>query len=227
MRDFRRYWTDPGYWRWRWQRIGIDTKLFVLLAVAASVGLGGYLSARELAGATEASGGYAPPVQSSQGIVTAQSTVAQTTQMQARGATPIRQRAVAFPVASQTIVQRVTGRVVTTGQTQTIMQSATVHQPVTVPGAVTNAVTRPVTVSGPTQTVTKEVTQPARTVTGPTRTVTNQETTTNTVNVPRVTVAVPSVALRSVTVAVPNVTVAVPTMTVPTVTVPTVTVPKP
>ena len=48
---FLRYWKDPAYWSWRWQRVSIGTKLLLGLGLAVMCGLGGYTAAKGLADA--------------------------------------------------------------------------------------------------------------------------------------------------------------------------------
>ena len=107
MGDPRGYWMDPRYWRWRWARATSATKLSLLLPVAALFCVAGYLSAKGLAGATQATVAYTPPVPASQDSGSVPSTVARSRQGQARDVTPVRQQTAAPSVATQTVVQTV------------------------------------------------------------------------------------------------------------------------
>jgi len=279
MRDLQRYWTDPRYWRWRWAQVRSDTKLIALLTMAVLVAFGGYLSAKGLAGATTTDAAYAPPAPTSQGGASVPA--AQTERGKAPNVTTAA-RTTAPPLAVQTVVRPVTvaspggehvvtetqsqtvsdggpaatqfsavtvqrpGRVVTNSRTETVQQFVTVtdtgSDAVTVPGptqTVTNEVTQPGrteirtdTVTAPTRTVTNQVTQPARTVTGPTQTVTGPTRTvtgpTQTVTGPTRTVTSPAQTVTTqVTQPARTVTETVTTTKTVTVTVPAATVPKP
>jgi len=155
---FLRYWKDPAYWSWRWQRVSVGTKLLLGVGLAVMCGLGGYTAAKGLADATETTAAFVPPTQQ---VVTVQRTVVR----RAGGETVVKTVKLQSPSHE---------RVVTNSRTRTILQPKTVAVtvPVTVPVTVTRAVT------GPTQTVTKRVAAPGRNVvvTGPTQTVTNEVT---------------------------------------------------
>ena len=154
MRGFLRYWHDPGYWRWRWDKITGGTRAGLVVMLALSFGLGGYYTAAVLADSTEPTAAHVSPTQK---IVTRVQTVA----VSAPGQT----------VTEQVTVQQA-GRERGVTNRQTVVQSQTVEWPVTVTDAITRTVTGPTrTVSGPTATVTNQV---LRVVTGPTQTVTNR-----------------------------------------------------
>ena len=130
---FLRYWKDPAYWSWRWQRVSIGTKLLLGLGFAIMCGLGGYTAAKGLADAAETTAAFVPPTQQ---VVTVQQTV-------------VRRAGGESVVKTVTLQTQGHDRVVTNSRTRTVVEPETV--PVTVPVTVTRAVT------GPTQTVTKRV----------------------------------------------------------------------
>jgi hypothetical protein len=213
MRGFLRYWHDPGYWRWHWQRASVGTKSSLLVLLALLVGVGGYFTA-VLAGSAATTAPYVPPTQK---LVTVERTVVQRMHGQTRVVTQLQkivvpsasERVVTLSGSGRTVVQEVTvqrpgrdrvvtvlrpgrDRVVTQAQTRTVLQQQTIERPVTVTTAVngptvterTTAPSRTVTATGPTQTVSNTVTQPPRTVTEAiTNTVTATLTTTATVTV--------------------------------------------
>ena len=154
MRSFLRYWHDPGYWRWRWDKIAAGTRAGLIVVLALSFGFGGYYAAAVLADSTEPTAAHVSPTQK---VVTRVKTVAVTAPGQR-------------VTKEVTVKQAGRERVVT--NSQTVVQSQTVERPVTVTNTITRTVTGPTkTVSEPTPTVTNQVT---RLVTGPTQTVTNR-----------------------------------------------------
>ena len=58
---FLRYWKDPDFWRWRWQRVSGGSKLLLVVGLAALTGLGGYIAAQGLAEATDTTAAFVPP----------------------------------------------------------------------------------------------------------------------------------------------------------------------
>ena len=209
MRNFLRYWRDPGYWRWRWGQVGEGARFGLVLLLAGLIGLGGYYTA-VVAGSGDTTAAYMPPTQK---LVTVQQTVIHRVNGAAKVVTEVRRVAVPSPseravtvTGERTITLPGTGRTVikgitveSPGHTQTVVQSQTVERPVTITTALTGAtrtvnVTGPgrtVTATGPTQTITNTVTQPPRTVTeATTQTVTTRETVATTVTV-SLTVTVP------------------------------------
>src|SRR4051812_3867250 len=156
MRDFFRYWRDPGYWRWRWDRVGGGAKLLLALALGLLVGAAGYATARTASEKTQAAAFEPPRVN----VVTVKRTIID-----------LRDQTVTAKATPRTVAATVTLQGDTPApvvQTETVVQPQTVERPVTV----TKGVTRAVTVAGPAKAVTTQVTQPARTVTQPPRTVT-------------------------------------------------------
>ena len=209
MRNFLRYWRDPDYWRWRWERVGPIARFGLVLLVASLIGLGGYYTA-VVAGSGDNSAAYVPPTQK---LVTVQQTVIHRVKGTARVVTEVRkvadpspnaqvvtvagERTVTLPGTGRTVIEGTT--VESPGHTQTVVQSQTIERPVTITTALTGAtrtvnVTAPgrtVTAPGPTQTITNTVTQPPRTVTeATTQTVTTTDTVATTVTV-SLTVTVP------------------------------------
>ena len=155
MRNFFRYWKDPDYWLWRWDRMSDGAGVGIVVALAFLVALGGYMTANVLADSTDPTAASA-----TQKVVV---TRVQTVAVSAPGQTVMRE---------VTVQQAGRERVVTSRQTQTVVQSRTVERPVTVTNAITRAVTGPTrTVTGPTQTVENQI---IRIVTGPTQTVTDR-----------------------------------------------------
>lgn len=209
MRNLWRYWRDPDYWRWRWDRVGAGARFGLVLLVASLIGLGGYYTA-VVAGSGDTRAAYMPPAQK---LVTVQQTVIHRVKGSARVVTEVRrvavpspneqvvtvtgERTVTVPGTGRTVIKRVT--LGSPGHTQTVVQSQTVERPVTITTALTGAARtvnvtvpgRTVTATGPTQTITNTVTQPPRTVTdATTQTVTTTDTVATTVTV-SLTVTVP------------------------------------
>jgi len=217
MRNFLRYWRDPGYWRWRWNRVGGGAKLLLAVGLGLLVGAAGYATARTASEKTQTAA-FEPPRAN---VVTVIG--------------DLRDRTVIAEAVPRTVATTVTLQGDTPApvvQTETVVQPQTVERPVTV----TKGVTRAVTVAGPAKAVTTQVTQPARTVTKPaqtvaqpSRTVTNTATVTNT---DTVTQAARTVTQPSRTVTDTNIVTTTNTVTntvtqpAQTVTV-TVTTPKP
>jgi hypothetical protein len=163
--DLRRYWRDPGFWRWWWQsRVSGDAKVAIAIVVAAAVAMTGYLGAHGLAATQEAASfttqrvvtvvRKAPTKTPSPDVVTNVRTVTQRGETEA--VTVRREgRTVVIRPPGQTVTAsgRVEERVVTNARTDTVVRTETANRPTTV------------TTPGPTETVTHEVTQPTRTVT--------------------------------------------------------------
>ena len=210
MREFFRSLGDPGYWRWRWLRVGVGSRAGLAVLICCLIGIGGYFSA-VMAGSAQTDAAFEPPTQK---LVTLQETVVHRVNGTGRVVTEVKRVAVPSPPQErvvtvrregETVVEVVTvsgagrDRVVTNPVTRTIVTSRTVQRPVTttVDGAgrtVTEQVTAPgrtVTIASSPVTITNTVTQAPRTVTETTTdtvTTTATETTTETVSV---TVTVP------------------------------------
>jgi hypothetical protein len=179
--DLRTYWRDPGYWRWLWrERVSGQAKGAIAVMVAVAFGIAGYLSAERLAPPEEAAtfttqrivtvvrktGAFMPPT-----VVTTT-----TTQSGERDVVTVRRdgRTVVVRAPGETVTEALTvrgpiqERVVTDTRTNTVLQTETVDR------------LRTVTMPGLTETVTRVVTEPARTVTA---TVTKEVTVTELVTV--------------------------------------------
>jgi hypothetical protein len=177
----RSYWRDPGYWRWLWrERVSGQTKGAIAVMVAVAFGVAGYLSAERLAATEEAAtvttqrvvtvvrktGAYTPPA-----IVT--KTI---TQPGETDVVTVRRdgRRVVVRAPGETVTEALTvrgpvqHRVVTDTRTSTVVRTETLDR------------LRTVTTPGMTETVTREVTEPARIVT---QTVTDEVTVTEEVTV--------------------------------------------
>jgi hypothetical protein len=191
--DIRKYWRDPRFWRWWWEdRVSGQAKGAIAVMVAVAFGIAGYLSAERLAATEEAAtfttqrvvtvagktGAYAPPE-----VVTKSQTV---TQPGETDVVTVRRdgRTVVRRVPGETVTVRgpVEQRMVTNVRTDTVVRTETADR--------VRIVTTPPTTEtmpGTTETVTREVTQPARTVTETKTeevTVTKEVTVTVTVTVP-------------------------------------------
>jgi hypothetical protein len=191
--DIRKYWRDPRFWRWWWEdRVSGQAKGAIAVMVAVAFGIAGYLSAERLAATEEAAtfttqrvvtvagktGAYAPPE-----VVTKSQTV---TEPGETDVVTVRRdgRTVVRRVPGETVTVRgpVEQRMVTNVRTDTVVRTETADR--------VRIVTTPPTTEtmpGTTETVTREVTQPARTVTETKTeevTVTKEVTVTVTVTVP-------------------------------------------
>jgi hypothetical protein len=201
--DIRKYWRDPRFWRWWWgERVSGDMKAFVAVIGALACGIAGLLGGAALAATDEAAtsttqrvvtvarktGPFPPPK-----VVTKSQTVTQPREtdvvtVQRHGGTVVRR------ASGETVTVRgpVEQRVVTNARTNTVVRTETADR-------VRNVTSPPTTetLSGRTETVTRDVTQPARTVT---ETKTEEVTVAEAVTV---TVTVVTVAVTTVTVPVP------------------------
>lgn len=172
--DMREYWRDPGYWRWWWQeRTNGQTKGLLAAIVAVAIGVAGFLSAERLVGTREAAtfttqrvvtvvrtaGADAPQRQnsSSQRQPEVVTRVETTTQPGETDLVTVQRagRTVVVPAPGDTVTVRgpVVERVVPNARTETVVRTEIADRLTTV------------TAPGPTETVTREVTLPARTVT--------------------------------------------------------------
>jgi hypothetical protein len=194
--DMRKYWRDPGYWRWWlrtvvipgywrswWEdRVSGETKVAIAVVAAVAFGIAGYLSADRLAATEDAAmvttrrvvtvvrktGTFAPPE-----VVTKPQT---TTQPGETDVVTVRRdgRRVVVRVPGATVTEALTvrgpveQRVVTNARTDTVVRTERADRLTTV------------TAPGTTGTVTRDVTQPARVTTvttpGTTETVTREVT---------------------------------------------------
>jgi hypothetical protein len=164
----RNYWRDPAYWRWLWQaRVSGDTKGAIALLVAVGFAIAGYLSAERLAATDEAA------TFTTQRVVT----VVRKTRVNAPPEVVTKAQTVTQPGDTDVVTVRRDGRtVVLRAPGETVTEARTVRGPVQ-QRVLTNARTdtvvltettdrlTTVTTPGTTETVTREVTQPARTVT--------------------------------------------------------------
>jgi len=206
--DIRRYWRDPGFWRWWWQsRVSGQAKVALAVIVTAVLAIAGYLGAQGLAATEEAA-----TISTTQRVITVVRTtqtkrihsgtpspdvvtnVRTVTQPGETHAVTVRRagRTVVLRRPGETVVVRRPGETVTTrgrverhvvtnARTDTVVRTETANRPTTV------------TTPGSTETVTQEVTQPARTVT---QTTTQTRTDTVTVTQP---VTVTAVVTQTVT----------------------------
>ena len=110
---FLRYWNNPDFWRWQWQRISFGAKLFVVVGLAVAIGLGGYIAAQGLAAAIDDPAAFAPPRQE---VVTVQETVVR----RAGGETVVKSVTLPGPTAS---------RGITDSQTQTVLRGKPWYAP--------------------------------------------------------------------------------------------------
>jgi hypothetical protein len=177
----REYWRDPNYWVWWWQeRVSGQAKGVIAVMVAVAFGIGGYLSAEQLATSQEATTFTTQRVvtvvrKTRANVLPQVVTKSQTTTRPGEtGVVTVRRdgRPIVVRAPGETVTEAhavrgpVHERVVTNARTDTVVQTETVDRPTTVttPGT-TETVTTPgptqtVTTPGPTQTVTSEVTQP-------------------------------------------------------------------
>jgi hypothetical protein len=192
--DYRRWWlrthVSPGYWRYWWQDcVSGESKAAIAVVAAVAFGTAGYLSADRFVETEEAATvttqrvvtvvrkvrAFAPP-----DVVAKSETITQPGETEV---VTVRRdgRRVVVRGPGETVTQSLTvrgpvvQRVVTNGRTETVVltERADRLMTVTVPGTtetVAREVTQParattVTTPGTTQTVTREVTQPVRTVT--------------------------------------------------------------
>jgi hypothetical protein len=185
--DIRKYWRDPRFWRWWWEgRVSGDTKRLIAVIGALACGVAGFLGAGLLAATEEAAtfttqrvvtvagktGAYAPPE-----VVTKSQTVTQPGEtdvvtVRRDGRTVVRRA----PGKTVTVRGPVEQRIVTNERTNTVVRTETADRVITVTTPPTTE-----TMPGTTETVTREVTEPARTVT---ETKTEEVTVTVTVTVP-------------------------------------------
>jgi hypothetical protein len=213
-----KYWRDPRYWRWWWgERLGADTKLALAFGAAGALVVAGVITADMLSYGEDSQtltvpvAPFAPPAVSEKlpeeadvtgpapgtGTVTKVATVFETVTrpgetnletVRRNGRTLVVRKVVRRAGKTVTYPVKVPGpvreRVVTNERTETVAVTApgkieTVTREVTQPARVTT-----VTTPGTTQTVTRELTQPARTVTETnTVTVTQEVTVTKEVTV--------------------------------------------
>jgi hypothetical protein len=179
--DLRTYWRHPGYWRWLWrERVSGQTKGAIAVMVAVTFGIAGYLSAERLAATEEAAtfttqrivtvvrktGAYTPPAVATTTITQPGETDVVTVRRDGR--------TVVVRAPGETVTEALTvrgpiqERVVTDTRTNTVLRTETVDR------------LRTVTLPGMIETVTRVVTEPARTVTA---TVTEEVTVTEVVTV--------------------------------------------
>jgi hypothetical protein len=177
----RTYWRDPGYWRWLWrERVSGQTKGAIAVMGAVAFGVAGYLSAERLAATEEAA------------TFTTQRVVTVVRQTGAHTPPEVVTKTITQPGETDVVTVRRDGRrVVVRAPGETVTEALTVRGPVqdrVVTDTRTNTVVRTetldrlrtVTTPGMTETVTREVTEPARTVT---QTVTDEVTVTEEVTV--------------------------------------------
>jgi hypothetical protein len=169
MRD---HWRDPNYWVWWWQRrVSGQTKGAIALMVAVAFGIGGYLTADQLAATQEAATfttqrvvtvlrktrTNAPPEVVTKSQTTTHPGETDVLTVRREGRTVV----VRAPRETVTEVRTVRGpvheRVVTDARIETVVQTETIDRPTTV---TTPGTTETVTTPGATKTVTSEVTQP-------------------------------------------------------------------
>jgi hypothetical protein len=177
----RTYWRDPGYWRWLWrERMSGQAKGAIAVMVAVAFGIAGYLSAERLAATEEAA------------QFTTQRVVTVVRKTPANTPPEVVTKTITQPGETDVVtVRRDSRTVVVRAPGETVTEALTVRGPVqerVVTDARTNTVVRTetvdhvrtVTTPGMTETVTREVTEPARTVT---QTVTEEATVTEEVTV--------------------------------------------
>ncbi len=163
--DLRTYWRDPGYWRWLWrQRVSGETKRAIAVMVAIALGIAGYLSAEHLAATEEATfttQRVVTVVRKTHANTPPKVVTKTTTQPGETDVVTVRRagRTIVVRAPGETVTEALTvrgpvqERVVTDARTNTVMRTETVDR------------VRTVTTPGMTETVTREVTAPARTVT--------------------------------------------------------------
>lgn len=214
---FRRYWREPGYWRWLWRdRVGFVGKAIVSAVVLALMLGGGWLAANRLAGA---SAGV-----SAAGDLTFETTIQKLVTVHEKGRVvdklvPVVKQVFVKPrTAFQTLTDLRTNVITVQGGVRTVRSKVVVHVPVvskkvvTVDGKTktivttrlvpttniqtqTNTLTQvrtetQVQVQSQTQTQTLTQTQTQTQTETVTRTVTQPVTVTETATVPPVTVTV-------------------------------------
>lgn len=176
------YWRDPGFWRWWWHsRLSGEAKAAIVLVMVAAIGIAGYVAANALSATQEAARFSTQRVVTvvrevranvPARVVTKSQTV---TQAGETDSVTVRRdgRTVVLRGLGETVTARgpVEPRVVTNAHTETVVRTETSNRVTTV------------TTPGRTETVTHEVTRPARTVT---ETVTEEITVTDEVTVTEV-----------------------------------------
>lgn len=184
----RNHWHDPRFWRWWWHvRLSGQAKAALVFVAAAALGIAGYWSASGLS-QTEATSQLVTTIvrTTPERVITSVETV-----VQKGDVVTVRKdgRTITIQRPGETITNVLTGpeRVVTDKVTDTVVRTRTLPprvvvregKTVTLPGRTvtttapsvtlpSQTVTAPaqtVTTQGPTQTVTREVTQPAQTIT--------------------------------------------------------------
>jgi hypothetical protein len=185
--DLRKYWRDPGYWRWLWEtRVDSSSKVALVVVLAALSAFAGFASAgrlteessvefltteRELTVVRKVKGGVVTDVQTVTGTVSAPAETELVT-VRRNGRTLVIRRPSVTVTDTDTVRGRVRERVVTDTRTDTVVQTNTVNRPTTTT----------VTATGPGRTDTVTVPGPTRTETE-TETVTEEVTETETVTV--------------------------------------------